>query len=52
MQLSAIAHLAVGAVLYRDALMEIARDGVVDPVPDRGDRATAFWFVVRAPTSG
>jgi hypothetical protein len=49
MQLIGIAHLAVGAVIYRDALLEIARDGVVDSVPDRGDRATAFWFVIGAP---
>lgn len=46
MQFIGVAHIGVGAVLYRGALDEIARSRVVNAVPDHGDRATAFWFMV------
>lgn len=49
LQLIGVAHAGVGAVAYRDALAEIAGDGLVASVPDRGDRATAFWFLATAP---
>ncbi|QVQ55018.1 hypothetical protein J4H86_18940 [Spiractinospora alimapuensis] len=45
MRLVGAAHIVYGAVLYRDALGDIARRGFVNAVPDFGDRATAFWFV-------
>ena len=50
LQFLGMAHGAVGVVLYRQPLGEIARDGVVNSVPDFGNRATAFWFVSVAPT--
>ena len=49
LQLLGIAHAGVGVVLYRDALVAIARSKVVNSVPDRGDEATAFWFMAVAP---
>ena len=45
-----VAHAGVGATLYRAALADIARSKVVSSVPDRGDRATAFWFMAASPT--
>lgn len=42
-------HVGVGVALYRTELAEIARAGVVNAVPDRGGRATAFWFLAPAP---
>ena len=39
-------HLAVGAVLYADALLEIGRNGIIAAVPDFGDPSTAFWFMM------
>lgn len=50
LQVLGVAHAAVGVVLYHDALLEIARAKVVNAVPDRGDKATAFWFMAVAPT--
>ena len=50
LQFLGAAHAAVGVVLYRQPLAEIAREGVVASVSDRGDRATAFWFMAAAPT--
>jgi hypothetical protein len=50
LQLLAAAHAAVGICLYRDELRSIARDGVVAAVPFRGSKATAFWFLMSAPT--
>lgn len=50
LQFLGAAHVAVGVVLYRRPLAEIARKGVVASVPDLGDRATAFWFMAAAPT--
>ncbi len=44
-----MAHGAVGAVLYRDVLADMARANPLGSVPDRGDRATAFWFLAAAP---
>lgn len=49
LQFLGVAHAALGAVVYRAAIGDIARDKVVNSVPDHGDRATAFWFVVAAP---
>lgn len=49
LQFLGVAHAAVGAVVYRAALGDIARARVVSSVPDHGDRATAFWFVTAAP---
>lgn len=45
----AIVHTLVGAVFYREELRSIGRDGVVAAVPNRGDKATAFWFLVPSP---
>lgn len=49
LQIVAVAHAGVGAVLHRDALADVVRRGVLGSVPDRGDRATAFWFMAAAP---
>lgn len=46
LRLLALAHVAVGAVLYRRELRSIARDGIAGGVPYRGPKATAFWFLV------
>lgn len=45
-----IMHAGTGIVLYRDILADIVGDKLVRSVPDRGDRATAFWFTIAAPT--
>jgi hypothetical protein len=45
----AVSHLAVGTVLFRDVLVTLARAGVVGSVPLRGDRSTAFWFLLASP---
>ncbi len=45
----AIAHAAVGGVLYRRELRAIVRDGVLAAVPYRGAKATAFWFLMPSP---
>lgn len=50
LQFLGVAHAGVGVVLYHDALAEIASAGIINSVPDRGDRATAFWFMASAPT--
>lgn len=50
MQVTAIAHIGVAGATYRAPLIEIAASGLVDKVPDRGDRATAFWFTMAGPT--
>ena len=34
----------------REALVDIARSTLVNSVPDRGDEATAFWFMAASPT--
>lgn len=51
-----LAHGAIGLWTYRDVLAGITREvrrrgpaAFVGAVPDRGDRATAFWFLVAAP---
>jgi hypothetical protein len=49
LQVVGVGHGAVGAVLYRDVLADMARGNLLDSVPDRGDRATAFWFLAAAP---
>lgn len=49
LQLTGLAHVAVGNIIYREALLEIVADGVVHSVPERGDRATAFWFLAAGP---
>ncbi|MDJ1135293.1 DUF6463 family protein [Streptomyces iconiensis] len=47
-QITALAHGTIGAVLYRDVLAETVRAGV-GSVPERGDRAAAFWFMAATP---
>lgn len=49
LQSLALAHTAVGAVFYREELRSIGRDGIVAAVPNRGGKATAFWFLVPSP---
>ncbi|MEU0101539.1 DUF6463 family protein [Streptomyces sp. NPDC006267] len=49
LQAVGIAHGAIGAVAYRDVFAGVGRQ-VVDSVPERGDRAAAFWFMAAAPT--
>lgn len=49
LQFLGFAHAGVAVVLHRDALADIAGDKLISTVPDRGDRATAFWFTVAAP---
>jgi hypothetical protein len=50
LQLTAAGHAAVGIQLYRRELRSLARDGVLAAVPYRGPQATAFWFLMSAPT--
>lgn len=50
LQLMAVGHAAVGIGLYREELRSIAREGVLAAVPYRGSQATAFWFLMAAPT--
>lgn len=45
----ALAHAIVGVTAHRDSLRSIVGDGVMAAVPDRGDRATAFWFLSVSP---
>jgi Family of unknown function (DUF6463) len=35
--------------MYREALASIVRDGVIDTVGDRRDRAKALWFIMPGP---
>ncbi|MET9776677.1 DUF6463 family protein [Streptomyces sp. NPDC006367] len=49
LQLVGIGHGIIGAVTYRDVFTGMAREGLVGSVPDRGDRAAAFWFTVASP---
>ena len=51
LRLLAVGHAVTGAVLYRNALRSIARDGVVGTVPYRGPKATAFWFIMPSATT-
>ena len=41
----AATHSAVGTALYWPELVSACADGIVASVPDRGDRAAAFWFL-------
>lgn len=50
LQFLGFAHVPVGVVLYREALAGIVGDKLVRTVPDHGDRATAFWYMLAAPT--
>ncbi|MFD2093210.1 DUF6463 family protein [Blastococcus deserti] len=50
LQCLGVAHGVVGVGLYRQPLAQIARGRIVGSVPDTGDKATAFWFMVAAPT--
>ncbi len=50
LQLTSIGHAAVGVALYREELRAIARERVVGAVPYKGSKATAFWFVMSAPS--
>lgn len=49
-QLFGAGHLGVGVVVYRREITEASRCGLVDTVDDRGSLATAWWFLVAAPT--
>lgn len=50
LQFLGIAHVGVGAVVYRNSLAAMAKDKLVNSVPDpHSDRAAAFWFVAAAP---
>lgn len=49
LQVVALGHAAVGAVVYRAELEEIARDRVFGAIPYRGGKATAFWFLMPSP---
>jgi hypothetical protein len=56
LQVVGLGHGAIGLWAYRDVLAGTAREvrqrgpaAIVGAVPDRGDRATAFWFLVAAP---
>ncbi len=49
LQVLGVAHAGVGATLYREALVDIARSNLVSSVPDWGDKATAFWFMAASP---
>jgi hypothetical protein len=49
LQWLALAHTLVGVVFYRKELRAILRDGVVAAVPNRGPKATAFWFLIPSP---
>lgn len=56
LQVVAVGHAVIGVQQYRDVLADAARDvrergpgAVVGAVGDRGDRATAFWFLLAAP---
>jgi Family of unknown function (DUF6463) len=40
-----IVHAALGAVIYRGELRDIAADGIVGAVPYRSERAAALWFI-------
>ena len=51
-----LGHTALGAWIYRDVLAETAHEvrsrgpaALVGAVPFRGDRATAFWFLLAGP---
>lgn len=43
---TAALHTAVGLVLYWGGVSTIGRNGVIAAVPDFGDSATAFWFLI------
>jgi hypothetical protein len=45
----AFAHAAVGTAFYREELRAIGREGIIAAVPNRGPKATAFWFLVPSP---
>jgi Family of unknown function (DUF6463) len=49
LRLLAIAHTLAGIAFYRRELRSIGRAGVFAAVPYRGDRSTAFWFLVPSP---
>lgn len=40
-----VCHAAIGVVVYRRELREIAADGIAGSVPSRGGRAGAMWFI-------
>ena len=40
-----VGHAAIGVVVYRRELREIAADGIVGSIPSRGERAAALWFI-------
>lgn len=49
LQAVALGHAVVGTIAYRDVLRSFLDDGPVGSVPDRGDRATVFWFMWAGP---
>lgn len=50
LQVVGVSHAAIGAVIYRDVFADMVRGNLLNSVPDRGDRAAAFWFMAAAPT--
>lgn len=49
LQLLALGHTAVGAIVYRSELAEIGRRRLLGSVGFRGDRSNAFWFLAISP---
>jgi hypothetical protein len=49
LQVIGVAHAGVGIALHRGEYAALWRDGFIGQVPDRGDRAAAFWFMAAAP---
>ncbi|MBW1597059.1 DUF6463 family protein [Streptomyces sp. JJ38] len=49
LQIIGVAHTAIGIPLYGAELRGIVRDGIVDTVPDHGERAAAFWYLTAGP---
>lgn len=49
LQVLSATHALVGSAVYARALADIADNAVVNPIPVRGDRATAFWYMSLSP---
>jgi hypothetical protein len=45
LQLFSLGHAALGVVVYRRELLDIASGGFIDTVPYRSRRAAALWFI-------
>lgn len=48
-QFTGVGHTLFSVVVFKDELAEIYRAGLIDEVPLKGPRATAFWFTVAGP---